>query len=113
MNRWSYDELQEFIQEDIAEFIGDGLDIRQATSRIQVEYHKSINESDLEKLVIFMILCNEGVKHGFLRDDVADQTIQLLRSIDVGLFDKQLSESERIQFRKDIANTAKLLGLSD
>lgn len=65
MDRWSYEELQEFIHEDIEEFMGDGLDIRQASARVQVEYAKPIEDSDLEKLIIYMALCEEGVKHGF------------------------------------------------
>lgn len=110
MNRFSYGELCEFIRGDIAEFKRDGLDIRQATSRVQVEYYKSIKESDFEKLVIFMILCEEGVKGGFLREDIAQQTKQLLDSAELYLFDKELSENERLRFRNDIAKTVKLLG---
>ncbi|MEE2729946.1 MAG: Imm3 family immunity protein [Pseudomonadota bacterium] len=109
MDKWSYKELQEFILEDIEEFLGDGLDIRQASSRVQVEYAKSIKESELEKLIIYMALCEEGVKHGFLREDIKEQTQELLGRIDLGHCDQQLSDEERLKLRDDIKRTLSLL----
>ncbi|EKE75619.1 Imm3 family immunity protein [Gallaecimonas xiamenensis] len=109
MDKWSYEELQEFIHEDIEEFMGDGLDIRQASSRVQVEYAKSIEDSELEKLIIYMVLCEEGVKHGFLRDDIKEQTQELLRRIDLGYCDPQLSDEERLKLRDDMNRTSSLL----
>ncbi|MDO6582174.1 Imm3 family immunity protein [Photobacterium sp. 2_MG-2023] len=109
MDKWSYDELQEFIHEDIEEFMGDGLNIRQASSRIQVEYAKSIEDSELEKLIIYMVLCKEGVKHGFLRDDIKEETLELLGRIDLGLCDKQLSHLERHKLRVEIGRTVALI----
>ncbi|GAB1148809.1 MAG: hypothetical protein SwBeaBPW_30990 [Shewanella algae] len=83
MEKWSYEELQEFIHEDIEEFMRDGLDIRQASSRVQVEYAKSIESGELEKLIIYMVLCEEGLMHGFLRDDIKEQTLELLERINL------------------------------
>lgn len=109
MDKWSYGELQEFIHEDIDEFMGDGLDIRQASSRVQVEYAKSIEDSELEKLIIYMALCEEGVKHGFLRDDIKEQTLELLGRIDLEQCDQYLSEEERSKLRDDLSRTSNLL----
>lgn len=109
MDKWSYTELQEFIHEDIEEFMGNGLDIRQASSRVQVEYARSIEESELEKIIIFMALCEEGVKHGFLRDDIKAQTQELLRKINLGECDQQLSGEERSKLRDDMNKTSALL----
>ncbi|WP_041324912.1 hypothetical protein [Saccharophagus degradans] len=78
MDKWSYRELQEYIHEDIEEFMGDGLNIRQASSRVQVEHAKSIEQSEQEKLIIHIVLCDKGVKHGFLRGDINKQTLELL-----------------------------------
>ena len=89
--------------------MGDGLDIRQASSRVQVEYAKSIGDSELEKLIIYMALCEEGVKHGFLRDDIKEQTLELLRQIDLGYCDQQLSDEERLKLRDDMNRTSSLL----
>ena len=61
MEKWSYEELQEFIHEDIEEFMRDGLDIRQASSRVQVESAKSIESGELEKRIIYMVLCEVGL----------------------------------------------------
>ncbi|MDP5190314.1 Imm3 family immunity protein [Rheinheimera baltica] len=110
MDKWSYEELQEFIYEDILEFMGDGLDIRQATSRVQVEYAKAIEGSKLEKLIIFMTLCEEGVKHGFLRDDIKEQTLELLQPINIVAYEKQLNNKEIVKLRDDINRTTTLLG---
>lgn len=109
MDKWSYEELQEFIHEDIEEFMGGGLNIRQASSRVQVEYAKSIESSELEKLIIYMALCEEGVKHGFLREDIKEETLKLLGRVDLGQFDQQLSEAERHKLRDDIGRTSALL----
>ncbi len=109
MDRWSYEELQEFIHEDIEEFMGDGLDIRQASARVQVEYAKPIEDSDLEKLIIYMALCEEGVKHGFLRDDIKEQTLKLLERIDIEQCDQQLSVEERHKLRGDMSRASALL----
>lgn len=59
MDKWSYRELQEYIHEDIEEFMGDGLNIRQASSRVQVEHAKSIEQSEQEKLIIHIVLCED------------------------------------------------------
>jgi hypothetical protein len=109
VDKWSYEELQEFIHEDIEEFMGDGLNIRQASSRVQVEYAKSIEDSELEKLIIYMVLCEEGVKHGFLRDDIKEEALELLGRIDLGQCDQQLSDGERHKLRDDISRTSALL----
>jgi hypothetical protein len=109
VNKWSYEELQEFIHEDIEEFMGDGLNIRQSSSRVQVEYAKSIESSELEKLIIYMALCEEGVKHGFLRDDIKEQALELLGRIDLRYYDQQLSDEERLKLRNDMNRTSSLL----
>ena len=109
MDKWSYEELQEFIHEDVEEFMGDGLSIRQASSRVQVEYAKSIEGSELEKLIIYMALCEEGVKHGFLRNDIKEQTLELLEQIDLERCDQQLSDEERTKLRDDMNRTSALL----
>ena len=79
MDDWSLTELKQIIHEDIEEFMGDGLDIRQASSRVQVEYARLIDASQLNKLVIYMVLCDEGIKHGYVRDDIKNSALQLLR----------------------------------
>jgi len=109
VDKWSYEELQEFIHEDIEEFIGDGLDIRQASSRVQVEYAKSIEDSELEKLIIYMVLCEEGVKHGFLRDDIKEQTATLLERIDIGQCDQKLSDEEIHKLTDNMNRTLALI----
>ena len=109
MDKWSYEELKSFIHQDIEEFIRDGLDIRQASSRVQVEYAKSIENSKVEKLIIYMVLCEEGVRHGFLRDDIKEQTLELLRQIDLGYCDQQFSDEERIMLRDDMNRISSLL----
>lgn len=109
MEKWSYEELREFIHEDIEEFMGDGLNIRQASSRVQVEYAKSIEASELEKLIIYMVLCEQGVKYGFLRDDIKEQTLELLGRIDLEQCDQQLSVEERPKLRDDMNRTSALL----
>ncbi len=109
MDKWSYEELQEFIHEDIEEFMSDGLDIRQASSRVQVEYAKSIEDCDLEKLIIYMALCDEGVKHGFLRDDIREQTLELIGKIGLGQRDQRLSKEERLKLKDDMNKTSALL----
>lgn len=109
MDKWSYEELKEFIREDVEEFMRDGLDIRQASSRVQVEYAKSIEGSDLEKLVIYMVLCEEGVRHGFLRDDIKEQTLRLLERNYLKQCDKQLGDEERPKLRADMDRISILL----
>jgi hypothetical protein len=109
MDRWSYAELQEFIHEDIEEFMGDGLDIRQASSRVQVEYAKSIKDSELEKLIIYMVLCEEGLNHGFLREDIRMHTIELLEGISLNDCDQQLSFDEQSRLREDMKRVSNLL----
>ncbi len=109
MDKWSYKELQGFIHEDIEEFMGDGLNIRQASSRVQVEYAKSIEGSELEKLIIYMVLCEEGVKHGFLRDDIKEKTLELLGRINLGHCEQQLSDEERLKLSDDMNRTLSLL----
>jgi len=109
MDKWSYVELQEFIHEDIDEFMRDGLDIRQASSRVQVEYAKSIEANELEKLIIFMVLCEEGVKHGFLRDDIKEQVQELLEGISLDQCDQQLNTDERSKLRDDMKRASALL----
>lgn len=39
--------------------------MRQASSRMQVEYAKSIEQSDLEKLITYMALCDKAVSMDF------------------------------------------------
>lgn len=109
MDKWSYTELQDFIHEDIEEFMTDGLDIRQASSRVRVEYENSIKSSELEKLIIYMALCEEGVKHGFLRDDIKVQTLDLLGQFDLKQHDDQLSAEEISKLRDDMNRTSALL----
>ena len=109
MVNWSYEELRGFIHEDIEEFMGDGLNIRQASSRVQVEYAKSIEDSNLEKLIIYMVLCEEGMKHGFLRDEIKEQTLELLGQIDLGQCYQQLSEEELPRLRDDMNRISALL----
>ena len=109
MDKWSYEELQKFIHEDIEEFMRDGLDIRQASSRVQVEYAKSIENGELEKLIIYMVLCEEGLKHGFLRDDIKEQTLELLERINLERCDQQLSDDEQCRLRDDMNRISSLL----
>ncbi|GLQ70774.1 Imm3 family immunity protein [Vibrio penaeicida] len=109
MDKWTYEELQEFIREDIEEFLNDGLNIRQATSRVQVEYAKAIQSSDLEKLIIFMVLCKEGVEHGFLRDDIKEDTLNLLEQINLEQCDRMIDHDERQRLRDDMSRTSALL----
>src|SRR5690606_6395382 len=109
MDRWSYEELQEFIHEDIEEFMGDGLDIRQASARVQVEYAKPIEDSDLGKLIIYMALCEEGVKHGYLMDEIKEQTLKLLELIDSGRWEQQRSIEERHKLKGYMSRASALL----
>lgn len=109
MEKWSYEELRDFIHEDIEEFMRDGLDIRQASSRVQVEYAKSIEDSELEKLIIYMVLCEEGVKHGLLRGDIKEQTLELIRRIDLEQLDQKISGDEQSKLRNDMNRTSALL----
>lgn len=109
MDKWSYPELQEFIHEDIEEFMKDGLDIRQASSRIQVEYARSIEDSQIEKLIIYMVLCEEGVKHGFLRSDIKKQTQELLCEVDIDRYSQELNNEEQLKLKDDINRLTTLL----
>jgi uncharacterized protein YoaH (UPF0181 family) len=56
MKRWTYEELKQNIVEDIEEFMSDGLNFRQATSRVQVEYRRIIDKDPVQKLIIYMML---------------------------------------------------------
>lgn len=89
--------------------MGDGLNIRQASSRVQVEYAKSIEQSEQEKLIIYMVLCDKGVKHGFLRDDIKKQTLELLNRIDLERRTEYLSEEELSKLENDMSRTSDLL----
>lgn len=80
--------------------MNDGLNIRQATSRVQVEYEKTIKESAFHKLTIYLALCAEGIKNGFLRDDIRDQTLELIS--DQKAITQDLSEQEKAILRTDI-----------
>ncbi len=109
MENWSYQELQDFIHEDVEEFMSDGLNIRQASSRVQVEYARSLENNELEKLIIYMVLCEEGVKNGYLRDDIKGDTLELLGKVDLELCDQQLNEVEQSVLRVDINRILSLI----
>jgi len=103
MDNWSYEELKEYIHEDIAEFMVDGLNIRQVSSRVQVEYKNSIGNNQVEKAIIYLVLCDEGIKNELLREDIKIDTINLLDHIDNDLLSKELlpSELEKFIFYKE------------
>jgi len=98
--RWTYNEIQTYIREDIIEFINDGLDINQATSRVQVEYQDIIEENNIEKLFIYIALAKLGLEHGFLREDVQKELLEIKETCPD--LKNELDDDEYKQLQKDI-----------
>lgn len=103
MQRWTYDELKQNIEEDIEEFMADGLNFLQATARVQVEYQRITDKSPLEKLIIYMMLLKLGIEKEIVREDIRDETLALVAAGDLSRFNGDLTDEEFKAFGKDIS----------
>lgn len=102
MEKWSYEDLTQYINNDVNEFMSEGLNIRQATSRVQVEYQRVIQDEPLDKLIIYMMLSKLGIEHGFLRDDIRDETLIMVKLNEQSNYSDALSPKELEAFKKDV-----------
>jgi uncharacterized membrane protein YheB (UPF0754 family) len=102
MNRWSYCELAQYIYEDFNEFLSDGLNVRQVISRIQVEYYKIMEESPIERLMIYILLAKLEIEHGFLREDIREEVLRMINDNRLSKFSNELETSELKKLKEDI-----------
>lgn len=105
MERWSYFELKQYIREDFEEFtFKDGLQPRQAISRIQVEYERVMEESFLETVIIYSQLASIAIERNFLnqREDIKLRVSNMLTEIKYSDFQSELTPEELVAFKLDI-----------
>lgn len=103
MQRWTYEELKQNIDEDIEEFMADGLNFLQATARVQVEYQRITDKSPLEKLIIYMMLLKNGIEKGSVREDIREVVSALVSTGELSRFKEELTEEEFEAFEKDLS----------
>ena len=113
MKDYTYTELRKYISDDINEFIADGLNIRQAISRVQVEYSQLMAQSDLAELIIHMVLSREVVVRGETRTDVTEKTLRCIESAGAKDFKKELDDRELQMLREEIQTTIELLTINN
>ena len=108
MRGYSCKDLRKDIIEDIDEFIADGLNVRQATSRVQVEYAQLIEECELAELIIYIVLSQEGFRHGCLRTDVKSKALHCINNTNVKKYENHLDEEQLSSLKREIEFTSEI-----
>ncbi|NOU68806.1 hypothetical protein GC096_32810 [Paenibacillus sp. LMG 31461] len=105
MERWSYFELKQYVYKDFEEFtLKDGLQPRQAISRIQVEYERVMDESYLESVIIYSQLASIALEKNFIsqREDIRLNVSKMLKEIKYSDFQSELTIEELAAFKRDL-----------
>ncbi|OYD07745.1 Imm3 family immunity protein [Paludifilum halophilum] len=109
MERWSYEEITQYIRDDFSEFLMDDLNVKQATSRVQVEYQNIIEESSVEKLFIYIVLAKLGLEHGTLRDDIKEEVLKMITEEKLLKIKDDLTPNEYKNLMKDTHDLLSLI----
>ncbi|OKP76544.1 hypothetical protein A3844_30200 [Paenibacillus helianthi] len=77
MEIWSYEEANEIVRENFNQSLALGLNIVQSVERALYEFETVMEENEIEKLMIYIILTKLGVEHNEVRPDICDEFFRL------------------------------------
>lgn len=77
MEIWSYEEANEYVRENFDQSLALGLNIVQSVERALYEFETVIEENEVEKLMIYIILAKLCVEHNKVRPDICDEFFRL------------------------------------
>lgn len=78
MEIWNYSETNEYVLENFNQSLSLGLNVNQSIERALYEFETVINESETEKLMIYLALVKLGIDHSDLRTDIRDELLTML-----------------------------------
>lgn len=77
MELWSYEEANEIVRENFDQSLTLGLNVVQSVERALYEFETVIEENEIEKLMIYIILTRIGVEQNEVRSDIFDEFLRL------------------------------------
>ena len=104
MERFSYDEMKQDIHSDYERYMDGGykFSFNGATSKILDDFRRVINSNEVESIMIYIVLAQEGIEHGELCPQIRDEVQKIINKSEIARFEEELSSEEYNQINHDL-----------